>query len=305
MFNSGQEGDLYFYSKEGRYQSKINRKGDGPEEYSYASGYWIEDDQLCVYASKSGVKCYDFQGNFKKGLRLENGSQLLPCGDGSYAMDMGGFPVQDSLKYRIVKYNPAFEKDTLLLPFERTSKVNIYMSSNGLNPYKDGMTYLRSMNDTLYYLLGNEVAPMMHFDLGSDWLWKDEQLRRDQLAGMKAIDERKDMVWNVGVYLHQKWAYLSLNTGFDDSKDFLLDRTTGAYRQVNFRKKGEEQFGISGHQWTGDLLLMTIASEDVADFLAELGEEKWRFREGTTLEAIEYSEHRVVMWVKFKSFESL
>ena len=93
---------------------------------------------------------------------------------------------------------------------------------------------------------------------------------------------------------------MNFKSDFRSVNSFLLDRLTGETRLIDFRKEGEEKFAIFAHQWMDDRLMMSIASEDVADFLAELDEGQWRFRDGTTLEEIESSEHRVVIWVTFR-----
>jgi hypothetical protein len=52
LLTSGRGGDLFFYSKEGKYEFKINREGEGPEEYLNIEDKWVSDDTLFVYSNR-------------------------------------------------------------------------------------------------------------------------------------------------------------------------------------------------------------------------------------------------------------
>jgi len=300
VFTSRNEGDIYFYTKEGQYKSKINRQGDGPEEYSEITSYWVERQMICVYTRKSAtVKCYDFQGNFKKENKLsDHGDQLIPYRNG-YVMDMGGSPVQDSLNYYINMLDSSFNTDTLLLSFDVVHQVSFSSTLNGFKAYKEGLTYLRTQGDSVFYLNGNAVKPLMHFDFGSQWLWNDEKLLDDNQGVFEAMQTR-GLVWGMGVKVGERWVYLTYLSDYKDAKGLMVNRYSGKYYLLDKRNGIEQNYTIVGLQWMGDRLLMSIGSDEVADFLSELEDDQWRFRNGTTLEAIESSEHRAMMWVKFR-----
>ncbi len=300
VFRSGRNGEIFNYAKDGRYLSKINRKGDGPEEYSNITSLWLEKGQICVYTSgKSIVNCYDFQGQAQRYVKLEtNGSQVEPFA-GGYVMDKNGRATRDTLLYHVVALNKKFEIDSLLLPFTSENQIGISTTVNGFAPYKSGLSYLRTMTDTIYYLDEEGIAPMIHFDFGNDWLWKEEGLISNGQEAVNAMQNR-GKTWNLNALVHERWAYMVYYTSFQNFEHVLLDRYSGTTHTLNLNIDPEERYNLSATQWMGDRLLMTIESEKVASFLAELEDSQWQFRDGTNLEAIESSEHRVLMWVKFK-----
>lgn len=300
VFPSGRDGDIFFYTKDGQFASKINRQGDGSEEYNNIASIWLENEHVCVYSrGKPNVKCYNFEGNFKsaRGI-IENGLQLVPYENG-FLMNMDAFHKRDSLQYRIIKFNLDFEIDTLLLPFKKWNKVSINNTFNRFRPYKNGMTYLRGMCDTLYYVHGEQAIPLVHIDLGDDWLWNDTELLDATPAAINAMENR-GQVWTLGANVHQRWVYLVYMNSLKRPSHLILDRITGEYDLVDFDIKSKEPANIRDLKWVGDRLLMTLDSDEVAAFLAGLNENQWYFREGTTLEEIESSENPVLLRVRFK-----
>ena len=69
--NYRNDGDIFVYNRKGKAIRKINRKGQGGEEYIYCGGVTLdeENEELFIndsYAKK--IKVYDLEGNFKRDL---------------------------------------------------------------------------------------------------------------------------------------------------------------------------------------------------------------------------------------------
>lgn len=69
--NSIDDGDIFIFDrKTGRALKKINRKGQGGEEYNYISKIALDEDNSEIFVNSTGEKIfvYDLSGNFKRSL---------------------------------------------------------------------------------------------------------------------------------------------------------------------------------------------------------------------------------------------
>ncbi len=69
--NSIDDGDIFIFDrKTGKGLRKINRKGQGGEEYNFISGIALDEDNSEIFVNSTGKKIlvYDLSGNFKRSL---------------------------------------------------------------------------------------------------------------------------------------------------------------------------------------------------------------------------------------------
>ena len=69
--NSINDGDIFIFDrKTGKGLRKINRKGQGGEEYNSISGITLDEDNSEIFVNSTGKKIlvYDLSGNFKRSL---------------------------------------------------------------------------------------------------------------------------------------------------------------------------------------------------------------------------------------------
>ena len=78
--NRSNDGDIFVYDRKGKALRKINRKGQGSEEYSNITGITLDDDNNEMYVNNHFAKnilVYDLFGNFKRRLKQEEGQGLF------------------------------------------------------------------------------------------------------------------------------------------------------------------------------------------------------------------------------------
>lgn len=300
----GDKGDIYAFSNKGEFLSKFNHKGDGPEEYSGIRTIWMEGDSIALYdGQKQIIHWYDHNGKHLKELKMpEHAGHIYPY-DGGYALDMTFTAISDSLKYKVLILDKDLETKDLLLPYDQlvpfpmTSTVNSFGRINGKLMFKS------VFDDTAYFIGSDSPEPFFQIDFGDKYLWNDKSLYENGQAAMEAIPSGKG-VWVFMPSVGPRQIFLRYNTSFQGSGMILIDRKSGNYVSLDNSKNTEEKYGLGVVTWMGDRLLFSVQSSDVADFLGELDEGQYSFREGTTLESIESSENPLLMWVKFKtSFE--
>ena len=299
VFNtSGQESDVLVHDLNGNFVKKINRKGDGPEEYEDINDLWLENDTLVIYSrAKSEVIRYNLEGDFIKKDKLPQRVGHIYGYKGGYALEMNDYLINDTSQYRYASLDKNLELTGLYLRVDdQMSEGMMWFSNNPIAPYKDGLTLFRMMSDTVYLLKENNFIPFVHFDFGSEWLW-------DEGRDLTGEIQNTDKVWAAKAYFNNSRIWISPSSGYSQEKDppsFFLDRSTGIIDAVDMRKADKSKGIAYAMTWDNDRLIFTVQSPDMRSFLSELKEDQIKFRPGTTLKEIESSENPVLMWVKFK-----
>ena len=127
VIKSGPNGDLFVYSREGVFQNKINRSGNGQEEYASIGDMWTEGDHIVIFDNRNQrIVKYDLNGNFISGKKINHlGSHILPYQDG-YVLDMSNALVEDTLKYNLLFVDADFNKISVASPYEHPNLAALF-----------------------------------------------------------------------------------------------------------------------------------------------------------------------------------
>lgn len=300
VFPNRSGADIYIYSNEGRFISKISKKGEGPEEYATSETIWLSGDTLLLYDPVKGdLKKYDVLGNYLEALKLKERPMHLYSGPEGFIGDFWGRLTADSLNFKLGFYDYDMKLVSEALPTDQALPFPIMSSINSFSPYGSKLVYRGLFNDTLFLIDRYKVSPMLKLDFGADYFWNDPEMRSDGRKAMSEIGNR-GKVWIFVPKIGQNKVYMTYNTSFQDSEILLIDRKSGEHRILNMKKNQEEDYGFNAIHWEGDKLLASFSSLDVAELSSELEEGVIKYRQGTTLEKIESSENPVLMWIKFK-----
>jgi hypothetical protein len=302
VFNaSNQESDVFVFDNTGGFVRKINRQGEGPEEYNEITDLWLETDTLVIYSrNRKTVRRYDLEGNFIMSERLPIMAEHIYSYPKGYAMEMNYRLINDTSQYRYASLNNDLELSGTYQKVDNKMEMGLYLSNNPIAPYKDGVTLFRMMSDTVYNLNEKGFLPFLHFDFGSDWYWKDGN---DVLPEFADAMMTTDKVWRALAFLNDTKVWVQPYNGYGQEKaisTFLIDRSTGSVKAINMRKADSSEGVGYVLGWDGDQLIFTVQSPDMGSFLSQLKGDQITYRQGTTLEEIESSENPVLMWVKFK-----
>lgn len=290
--------DIYFYNTRGEYLKKINKAGDGPEEYSRITDLWLEGDTLAIYSrGKSSVNKYSLEGDFISSVKLPFRLGHINTYKKGYVADMNFSPMKDSLMYNFVVFDKNFEPISLHLPFD-PPKVQVLPSLNSVIPYKDGILFFRTNSDTVYLNKGNEFLPLVHFDFGDHWFWKNKQ-GREQKDFMEI--STSNAVWEVGMSIGADWIYAKAIIGYSHWEYFLINRSSGSVVRIEgMPEDPKESSDFVDLGWEDGELLFAVQPTYISKLIGLLSKEQVKFVKGTTQEKIESSENPVLMWVKFK-----
>ncbi|MFT6873137.1 MAG: hypothetical protein ACJAVN_002153 [Roseivirga sp.] len=294
-------GDIYIFDQSGNFKNRINRSGNGPEEYRQISDLWLESDTISIHIrGTQNLKKYDFQGNFIESLRLPAMVDHLYSYSNGYIFGTNFVPLQDSIRYQWGIWDEDLSLSRGFLPYDESwiNELVMYYSINTIHPYQDDRLLIRMHSDSVYLLRDDQLKPIVHFDFGEDWFWTDRGIANEQ--DMTAL-ETSDQAWENEINVGAKSIYLKSIIGFTAWEHFLINRQNGKVNHLDMTKGPEELFTLYTLRWKEGRLLCAMPSDEVVEFINQLGEENVQFKEGTSLDIIEASENPVLLWIKFKT----
>lgn len=297
VFISGSESNIYTFSPTGELVFSMNRKGEGPEEYGGIQDFWLEGDTVAIYYRGKYIKRYSLEGNFISSTDMHyQAGHMLRYSDG-FALDMFFSAVDDTLFCNVLTLNREMQRGDLLLQSEQPKGFNIFTSNNSLARYKRSFLYQRVMSDTVYIYSDEQMKPMIHFDFGQDWYFRDrDNINGEGLGNM--FDSEK--FWNQSSKISPDYAYVAGWRGKGDQRKFVIDRVWNKMVEIVNSTVEEEKYDLYVSHWVENGMMGSMNSLEVANLLSELEEGQWTFTEGTSLDIIESSENPVLVKVRFK-----
>lgn len=115
---------VFLFDSNGKFLSKIDKKGASSQEYIDASDFYIDGaNRLYIYDGMQGaVLLYDFQGNYIERAKVEKGYSFTKSNDGNWIFYLGnGSASPDNiLYYNLLIYNENFEPIAKDLPYNKS-----------------------------------------------------------------------------------------------------------------------------------------------------------------------------------------
>ena len=64
---------IYRFSRDGKFRNTVGKIGQGPEEYISTENFYVDDEnkELYIMTPSSGIRVYDYEGNYKRGQHRE------------------------------------------------------------------------------------------------------------------------------------------------------------------------------------------------------------------------------------------
>lgn len=301
VFGDPNEGVVYMFDEFGRFKSRLSAQGNGPEEYSFMLNSWVEGDTIAVFDSGLlRIQKYDSAGNYLATSRVPPYSPEIAYWNGRYYVD-ASTGIQDNGEVFGVR---VFDKNMQLvgnaIPLAARKPFGVFWQSPFI-PYNDELTYHDTIRDTVYVTNKDTFRPLLSIDYGAQWAWRDQSLLLDK-SKANAMLRRRGFVSTFRAIVGGEYVFVQ-NFWAGKIQSHLVNRSTGDVKRIKMDKKSKDAFSLVPFRWEGDWLLASLTSIDVAEFIESTGGENIKFRQGTTLEAIESSENPVLVWVKFKTID--
>ncbi len=291
---SGRDGSIYVFSNTGEFLNKINRKGEGPEEYTSYNDVWLEGDTLVLYNYRKSINRYDLAGSFISKEKMTEQAAHVHTYESGYALDMNNRLTQDSLQYALVTLDKEMKLDKTFLPFSEIPNFWISFSEKTVFLSEGDLLYFPMMTDTVYKIEADTVRPYIHFDFQEDWYFQPGV----EVSDAVFVDsEEKGQVWFMSNRIGRNYIYLATSM----REDLLIERKTGKSVRIDFENQSEEDYQLSSIAWQGDDFLVSLQSTQLSELLEQLDQDQYSFTEGTTLEEIESSENPVLIRMTLKA----
>jgi len=176
--NNLPDGDIFIYNRNGKALRKINRKGQGPEEYVFISSITLDEDneEMFVEAGRK-IVVYDLYGKFKRSFMQSYRNiynfdrESLICNDSSFDNDVEDKPpfviISKQDGSTIKEIYPAYQqKRPGLIKSKRNDlTITVYTSnspSTSIIPWDEGWILTVYSTDTVFnYLPDHSMIPFM------------------------------------------------------------------------------------------------------------------------------------------------
>lgn len=315
FMGGGLKGDIFVFDNQGKLINKINRKGNGPGEYSWLVDLWVEGDVIAIFDRlKKTVFKYSLTGEFVSESELNIADQFV--GDSKIALSashvigkeneyflfMNHLQIGDQLNYNLLKLDSDMNITGMHLPFEGNEQGPM-TSYTPFFDYKESVIYHRSSSDTVYLYNEGSFVPFIQFEFGDDWHWDDYPDRgSDIIKGLREGEK----VWKVSPKVGPRYILTSSLYGKSGRLrlEHLIDRRNAEVRIIDLNRSSNKGiFDLQISHWeSDDTFYAFLPSLAAVGLVTEATRKNWSFRGGTNLEEIASSENPVLVRIKIKDF---
>lgn len=153
--NFNQDGTIFIFDRKGKAISKINRKGQGDEEYSSNTSIVLDEERGELFVNSSferKIYVYDLEGNFKRVLTTPKDFELFEI----YNIDQDNFICHnnflgnDGQSFMLISKQDGRITREITIPFKE--KKNFYIRIDNKNTEGEYMVYVpQSMHPIMPY----------------------------------------------------------------------------------------------------------------------------------------------------------
>ena len=118
------DGNIFLYNRQGKALKILNRKGQGPEEYTNISKVILDEENKEIFINDYHIKkilVYDLNGKFKRGFRHQEGSTYNQI----YNLDKDNLICHDMYMQYITLISKERSKSSLLIVSKSDGNVNM------------------------------------------------------------------------------------------------------------------------------------------------------------------------------------
>ena len=164
------DGNIFIYDRAGKALRKINRKGQGPEEYTFILDITLDEDNEEMFVNDTfgqKIVVYDLYGKFERSFKYKEGTKLIYYAsifnyDKDNLICYNGSQSNNDITFLLLsKQNGDITKE-IKIPFKEKKSPVISSDSEGfispghykpVIPYKGNWTLLEYSADTVYIFL--------------------------------------------------------------------------------------------------------------------------------------------------------
>lgn len=231
---------IFIFDSNGRYLNKINKKGEGPQEYINIQGFDVDEKRhrVCLYSAYKGLMYYDYEGNFIQqqqmpckcnDLIIVNEYVVLQCGQNHNTID------DTSQDYMLAVYNQENFSTKGFISFDMAKLGAVhffYDQQRYFTSLKNEALFFYPFWNTIYSIKDGEVTPKYKLSFGDITL--PENYVDDFPSVEKAYDE---------LFKSRKYVY-AFNSGWENERYFSIRATIKGLMRTFLYDKQNHTFKI-------------------------------------------------------------
>ncbi|MDR0765597.1 MAG: 6-bladed beta-propeller [Odoribacteraceae bacterium] len=233
------EGIIYRFGREtGKCLARIDRKGEGPEEYIYASDVLVDTTKksVLVYdANRKRVNEYDFEGRYKGSVPNDFIGSFALWDDDTFVVSYSPFANQ---KHRVGLYDRDWKLVRQLMPVEDDTRASRQLIAYDELVHSLGhWNIVPSFNDTIFRVDEEGVVPVFVASKG------DLKITEEVATDLSKKRERAKYIYGESGFLTSSYYfshYYYQNKMYDD----VWNVRDGSLVYRNIRRGPEEKDGL-------------------------------------------------------------
>ncbi|MDR0961729.1 MAG: 6-bladed beta-propeller [Mediterranea sp.] len=234
-----------FFSKEGKYSHKIERIGNGPEEYLDITNLFVRDDKVYIYdQTKSRITIYSLAGKFAGFIGIpKRVTAVRPMESDMYAGFIANASGREPTKMLLIdKEGTVVDSIPYKESYENTGPLSFFYDTDPyIYPY-DGQLCFKEMYGDTIFSVGKELRPVPHYvvRLGGNYLKMEDRYqtitdpRQNPLKGKRYLTK----IWESSRYL-----FLG-GVGLDSERSkgtVIYDKRTKTLRYADIQYTPQEE----------------------------------------------------------------
>jgi hypothetical protein len=157
---------LYIFDQSGKCLSSINKKGQGPGEYSGLQDFAVDGENIVIWSNAARkLLVYRESGEFVSEYKLTHWALVMsPPIDHNYLLYSGN-QIGDGNNYKLHVINNEGETDIKFLQIDAVkSKYLHIIQEYNFTKYKDKLRFFEAYNDTIYTITKDKIEPAFYVD---------------------------------------------------------------------------------------------------------------------------------------------
>ncbi|MDL2245608.1 6-bladed beta-propeller [Parabacteroides sp. OttesenSCG-928-J18] len=247
----GDNNSILFFESNGRFKNKIDKKGNGPEEYSRLSDFDIDRKTKVVTILDAGKKQllhYNFQGEYLGRTPIGLWAIKLLDRDNMYYLYSGN-QVSDENHYKINIIDKSSENSRGFYETDTHKSTYLHVHSAENFCFSDSNIYFyEAYNDTIYKLLSQKMDPLFYVNFSNRNIPQERfNAHYEHIADFTDIMRKNEYVY--GIFSLVAYDSKFLFSFYDKKRYFALfdGRNTVVFDQVISKTISSKQIDLNKH----------------------------------------------------------
>ncbi|MGF1587402.1 MAG: 6-bladed beta-propeller [Bacteroidales bacterium] len=158
-----QQAAILCFDGNGKFIRKINRSGNGPQEYITPGGIAVLNERISLL-DRTRIQQYDLEGNFVKTIPVNRGHRIIVTPSGNFVIsgnytDEYSLNIYDSTGMLVSSYFP--RQETL------GNMILTRVNNSSMGIYENGIFVSNYFDLSVYHIVDDVVKTLYEFDFGT------------------------------------------------------------------------------------------------------------------------------------------